>query len=73
MWGGADVDMFVMPAEQAEDLDGMVACASEPVRKAGVELGDIARPMGHDGLGTNTTVNLEKPWKQGFSRMVVTL
>ena len=41
---GADV--VVVSAEQAEDLDGMVACGSEPVRKAGVELGALAGAKG---------------------------
>jgi hypothetical protein len=40
------VDALALPAEQAEDLDGLVACGSEPVRKAGVELSDFAGSHG---------------------------
>jgi hypothetical protein len=34
------VDAFALPAEQAEDLNRLVAGA-EPVTQAGVELGDL--------------------------------
>jgi hypothetical protein len=40
------VDALALPAEQAEDLDGLVAYGSEPVRKAGAELGDFAGSHG---------------------------
>jgi hypothetical protein len=38
--------MFGMSAEQAEDLDGLVTCGSEPVREPGVELSDLAGAHG---------------------------
>ena len=43
---GADVDALALPAEQAEDLDGLVACGSETVRKLGAELSDFAGSRG---------------------------
>ena len=42
---------LVVPAEQAEDLDGVIACGSEPVRQAGVELGDLAGSHGDVVVG----------------------
>ena len=35
---------FARPAEKAEQLDGLVAGCTEPVRYLGVELGDLAGP-----------------------------
>jgi hypothetical protein len=40
------VDALALPAEQAEDLDGLVACGSESVRQAGAGLSDLAGSHG---------------------------
>src|SRR5215207_6621295 len=40
---GADVHALAVAAVHAEDLDRLVAGRAEPVRQAGVELGDLAR------------------------------
>jgi hypothetical protein len=37
------VHALPLAAEEAEDLDGAVAGAAEPVRQPGVELGGLAR------------------------------
>ena len=34
--------LFTRPAEEAEQLDGLIAGCTEPVRYPGVELGDLA-------------------------------
>ena len=39
---GADVGAFAGSAEEAEDLDGLIAGCAEPVGYLGVELGDLA-------------------------------
>jgi hypothetical protein len=46
--GGRRADVHPLPvaAVDAEDLDGLVAHRAEPVRQAGVELGDLARLQG---------------------------
>ena len=41
---GSDAHSFAGSGEDAQDLNGLLSCAPEPVRYRGVKLGDLTRP-----------------------------
>ena len=49
------MDVFAVLAEQAEYLDGLVACRSEPMREARVKLPDLAGTHRHVVVGEDQT------------------
>lgn len=49
------MDALTLSAQQAEDLDGLVAGGAEPVREPCVEFGDFARPHGDVVVGEDET------------------
>ena len=49
------MDVLVVLAEKAEDLDGLVTCGAEPMWEPGIELGYFSGPHGDVVVGQDQT------------------